>query len=206
MNKKARRLLLSMLIGDGYVQPKGYAVIKHAERYLDYVQWKWNLLKEAGYSLSEIKQIENNGFQAWSFGVRVTSVSRRYRRFLYKSGEHNWYYRSLLNKLDALHLAILYMDDGGLAQKKREGRVVANELMLNTHTSRENNQVVIDYFLEVWGIRFSQVKNRGSYRLRCGTSEARKFLDIVRPFVQQVPSMSHKLLIKPEPNSTKDLE
>ena len=85
------------------------------------------------------------------------------------------------------------MDDGGLSQKKRNGAVYANELMLNTCTTRSNNDVLIKYFLEVWDIKFTQVLNRGHYRLRCGTKEARKFIALVKPYVSEVASMQHKL-------------
>ena len=49
----------------------------------------------------------------------------------------------MLNRLNALGIAIWYMDDGGLSQKKRNGVVHANELMLNTGLSKENNQIII---------------------------------------------------------------
>ena len=88
------------------------------------------------------------------------------------------------------------MDDGGLSQKKQDGVVVANDLMLNTGLQKEENQTIIDYFLEVWGIQFTQVKNHNCYRLRCGTKEARKFISIVYPYVSQLKCFEHKLNIK----------
>lgn len=196
MTKEGRLLFLSMMIGDGYIGSKGYARILHCGRCKDYVEWKWALLKKAGFSLTDVFLVDNSGFPAYSFGIRASRVSKLYRRVLYSTGSHHWYRRKLLNQLNPLHLAILYMDDGGLSQKKKDGVVVANDLILNTHTTRENNQVLIDYFYEVWGIKFTQVLNRGKYRLRCGTKEARKFLEIVRPYVSLIPSMSHKLAIK----------
>ena len=69
-------------------------------------------------------------------------------------------------------------------------------MILNTHLTKENNQIIIDYFNQRWNIKFTQVKNRGLYRLRCGTQEARKFIKIVEPYVSQVESMSHKLKVK----------
>ena len=62
--------------------------------------------------------------------------------------------------------------------------------------NKENNQIIIDYFCDVWDISFTQVKNRGHYRIRCGTKEARKFLAVVQEYVSQVPCMIHKLNIK----------
>ena len=52
------------------------------------------------------------------------------------------------------------MDDGGLSQQKdKDGHVKANELMLNTGLQKEDNQIIINYFKEVWNIHFTQVKN-----------------------------------------------
>ena len=56
--------------------------------------------------------------------------------------------------------------------------------------------IFIDYFKNVWGIQFSQCKNRSVYRLRCGTKEARKFADIVKPYVIANPELHYKLNIK----------
>ena len=89
------------------------------------------------------------------------------------------------------------MDDGGLSQKKRDGKVHANELMLNTGLDKQKNQIIIDYFKDVWGINFNQYKNKSVYRLACGTKEARKFIQIVKPYVEQVDCMKYKLNVKP---------
>lgn len=200
IKKSSRDLLLSVSIGDGYIDKSGGVKILHSLAQKEYLEWKHRLLKGAGYSVSEIKYKDNSGYPAYSFRVNGSNFGKHLRKVLYSSGKKNYYSGKLLNRLNELHLAIWYMDDGGLSQKKRNGVITANDLMLNTHTTKENNQVLIDYFSEVWGIKFTQVKNKGSYRLRCGTKQARKFLDLVRPYVSQLECMSHKLNIKPVGN------
>ena len=88
-------------------------------------------------------------------------------------------------------IAIWYMDDGGLSAKKRDGKIHAYELFLNTHETKETNQIIINYFLEVHDIKFTQVKNKGLYRLRCGTKQARKFIALIEDYV--IPSMRYKI-------------
>lgn len=195
-NKKSRNALLGVILGDGYLSNNGSASILHCTAQLDYLEWKIKFLKQHGLTCSDPRYKNNNGFDAYTTYISATKWGKLLRKILYSSGEKNIYNRKLLNRLEEVHLAIWYMDDGGLSQKIRNGKIHANELMLNTHTTKENNQIVIDYFKEKWCINFSQVKNRGSYRLRCGTKEARKFLNIVREYVSQVPSMAHKLNIK----------
>ena len=196
MNKISRNMLLGAILGDGHLLKNGDGRILHSAAQKDYLEWKLRVLKMCGINCSEICYKNNNGYPAYLFHIRTSKWGKFLRKFMYKDGYKNIYNRKLLNRLSAIHVAIWYMDDGGLSQKKRNGIIQANDLMLNTHTTQENNQVIIDYFKQVWDVSFTQVKNKGHYRLRCGTKEARKFLNIVREFVSQVPSMAHKLNVK----------
>ena len=40
---------------------------------------------------------------------------------------------------------------------------------------------------------FHEGRNKDSYSLCCGTKEGLKFIDIIKPYVLQVPSMIHKI-------------
>ena len=86
------------------------------------------------------------------------------------------------------------MDDGSLCKKVRNGKIHAWDLYLNTYLTKEENQVIIDYFKEVHAISFGQVKNNGTYRLRCGTKEARKFIKLIEKHI--IPSMKYKIEMK----------
>jgi len=195
-SKSSRNALLSVVLGDGHLDKKGSGSILHSASQKDYLEWKIKYLTSEGVKCGNITYKDNNGFDAYKVYMPVTKWGKILRRILYKEGYKNFYSRKLLNRLSAIHIAIWYMDDGGLGHKKENGVITASDLILNTHTTRENNQVVIDYFFEVWGVKFTQVKNRGHYRIRCGTKEARKFLEIVREYVCQIPSMAHKLKVK----------
>lgn len=194
ITKEKRQLLLSMAIGDGYLNNNGYLSIRHCVKQKDYLEWKMRLLKPS-INTTDVYYVKNNGYGAYEFRTYTHKFIKMYRKVLYPQGKKK-ISRKILNKLTPLGLSIWYMDDGGLSQKKRKGEVYANELVLNTHISKEDNQIIIDYFKDVWDINFTQVKNRGLYRLRCGTKEARKFIEIVKPYVSKVKSMEHKLKVK----------
>lgn len=194
--KTSRNAILSVILGDGHLTTSGAVYIKHCLAQLDYLTWKVKFLRSVGVKCNDPKIIDNSGYDGCCTYVNTTKWGKLLRRVIHGQGYKNIYNRKLLNRLDEIHIAIWYMDDGGLSQKKHKGVVHANELFLNTHTTKENNQVIIDYFYDRWGVKFGQVKNKNHYRLRCGTIEARKFLNIVREYVSQVPSMSHKLNIK----------
>ena len=100
----------------------------------------------------------------------------------------------MLNKLNKLAIAIWYMDDGCLSAKRRKGKINAWQLLINTYISKEDNQVIIDYFKETWDIQFNLNKHRDLYRLRCGTKEARKFIKIVKPYIyDKIKCMEYKV-------------
>lgn len=195
MNREARDLVLACVIGDGWLGVAGDGGVLHSAAQLDYLEWKHKVLRKSGVAVSAITEKSNNGFPAYMFRFRVSKWNKLLRSIMYTPTK-DYFHSKLLRRLSPIHLAIWYMDDGGLSQKKRNGVVTANELMLNTHTTRENNDVLIKYFESIWGIKFTQVLNRGKYRLRCGTAEARKFINLVQPYVEQVPSMAHKLKVK----------
>lgn len=194
MKTHGKELVLYMLLGDGYIDRKNLFIL-HSEKQKDYLEWKRNLLTANGINCNPIHYKNNNGFAAYYFLTKPYDFISLYRDILYIPSKQIAN-RKFLNKLNPLGLAIWYMDDGGLSQKKQNGIVHANDLMLNTHLSKKENQVIIDYFNEVWEIKFTQVKNKGLYRLRCGTKEARKFISIVEYYVKQIPSMQYKINIK----------
>lgn len=195
IKKESRDLALFMIIGDGSLNANGYISIRHSKSQKEYLVWKQNLLRRNGIPTTDLYYVDNNGYGAYELRTYNHKFLKIYRKVIYKPSKIIGN-RRLLDRLTPLGLAIWYMDDGGLSQKKRNGVIHANDLILNTHLSKEENQVIIDYFKEVWGISFTQVKNRGHYRLRCGTKMARKFIKIVEPFVSEVKCMEHKLNIK----------
>lgn len=203
MKKEHKSILISLVIGDGCLYVKkdlrfanswhSKLIIKHSVKQLEFLNYKVSLLHSIfGGKHPDIVYINNNGFP----GIVATKSNKYFRvlkKFIYKNGKKN-ITKNILNFLTPQGLAIWYMDDGNLSLKKRDGKVHARELFLNTHLSVEENQVIIDYFSEKWGINFTQVKNNGLYRLRCGTKEAAKFIEIIKPYI--VPSMLYKIDMK----------
>jgi hypothetical protein len=203
--KKQRNALIAVSIGDGHVDKEGQISILHCEAQLEYLKWKHEYLSKLGIKVCPIREKQNGDFKAYTFNVAKTSFSKLLRKILYNP-KKDYYSRKILNRLDPIHLAIWYMDDGGLSQKKRKNIIIGNELMINTHTSKENNQIIIDYFKEKWDISFNQYLNKGLYRLACGTKEARKFIKIISPYTSNICCMYHKFNIKKEPIFYKDVQ
>ena len=202
INKDVRNLVLYMTFGDGYIQKNGgFLKIRHCIQQKEYLEWKHRLLKENGISVSDIYYMNNNGYGAYEFYTHSYDFIKTIRKYLYTPNKNIAQIKQL-KKFTPLGLFIWYLDDGGLSQlKNKDGYIRGNNLILNTMLPRESNQIIIDYFNEYWNIRFRQSKNHGKYRLECGTKEARKFINILKPFIPQVPCMGYKFNVKPEPTT-----
>lgn len=201
--KRKKAILIAMVLGDGSLYVKrdersqtGFhqrIQIRHSLKQKEYLEYKAKLIQKLlGGKPISVTEFNNSGCP----GVRLTKSNRWFRylyNFIYINGKKT-FTRKTLDFLTPEGIAIWYMDDGGLSLKKRKGKIHARELFLNTHISKEENQIIIDYFKETWDIEFKAVLNNGSYRLRCGTKEALKFVNLIKPFI--IPLFEYKIDFK----------
>ena len=201
ITKESRNLLIGMLLGDGTISNNNVFKIAHSESQKDYLEWKIKQLKEAGIRNNGVKSyIKTKGY---TIGVPVyyTQLStipfiKVLRKVFYKEKKILGN-RKLLNRLDAKGIAIWYMDDGHInIRKTKDGRPMGFYIKISTCEPKQEVQTIIDFFKEQWNINFymfHEGKKEDSYSLCCGTKEGLKFIDIVKPYVSQVPSMIHKI-------------
>ena len=201
ITKESRNLLIGMLLGDGTISNNNVFKIAHSESQKDYLEWKVKQLKEAGIRNNGIKSyIKTKGY---TIGVPVyyTQLNtipfiKVLRKVFYKEKKILGN-RKLLNRLDAKGIAIWYMDDGHInIRKTKDGRPMGFYIKISTCEPKQEVQTIIDFFKEQWDINFymfHEGKKEDSYSLCCGTKEGLKFIDIVKPYVSQVPSMIHKI-------------
>jgi hypothetical protein len=190
--KKA--LLLGMIIGDGYLS-KNQSLIKivHNEKQLEYLIYKKKILENI-LNCKEIKihKIKPNMYNTQCYSIQKGhKYFRILRKWLYKN-DKKFLTTKILNMLNIESIAMWYMDDGCLCAKKRNGKIHAYELVLNTYLSKEENEIIINYFKDKWNITFGLNKSKGLYRLRMGTKEARRFCNLLKDYV--IPCMKYKLL------------
>ena len=201
ITKESRNLLIGMLLGDGTISNNNVFKIAHSESQKDYLEWKIKQLKEAGIRNNGVKSyIKTKGY---TIGVPVyyTQLNtipfiKVLRKVFYKEKKILGN-RKLLNRLDAKGIAIWYMDDGHInIRKTKDGRPMGFYIKISTCEPKQEVQTIIDFFKEQWNINFymfHEGKKEDSYSLCCGTKEGLKFIDIVKPYVSQVPSMIHKI-------------
>ena len=199
-NKESRNLLIALLLGDGTISNNFVFKIAHCDKQKDYLEWKIRQLKDSGIRNNGIKSyIKTKGFNAgvpvFYTQLNIVPFIKVLRRVVYKDKKVIGN-RKLLNRLDERGIAIWFMDDGHINIRKTNNKVHGFYIKISTCEPKEEVQVIIDYFKEVWNINFymfHEGKKKDSYSLCCGTKEGLKFIDIVKPYVLQVPSMKYKV-------------
>ena len=201
ITKESRNLLIGMLLGDGTISNNNVFKIAHSESQKEYLEWKVKQLKDAGIRNNGIKSyIKIKGYKTgvpvYYTQLNIIPFIKVLRKVFYKEKKILGN-RKLLNRLDAKGIAIWYMDDGHInIRKTKDGRPMGFYIKISTCEPKQEVQTIIDFFKEQWNINFymfHEGKSEDSYSLCCGTKEGLKFIEIIKPYVLQVPSMLYKI-------------
>lgn len=198
INKESRNLLIGLLLGDGTISKNYVFKLSHCEQQRDYLEWKIKLLGNNGIRANSVKEYistcgYNSGKKVLYTQLSIIPFIKVLRRVFYRPKKILGN-RKLLNRLSAQEIAIWYMDDGCINIRKSKNKIHGFYIRIATCLPEKELQVIIDYFKEVWNISFYKIsEGKGTYSLCCGTKEGIKFINIVKPYVQQVPSMIHKI-------------
>lgn len=200
ITKGSRNLLIGLLIGDGTISNNNVFKLAHSKEQKDYLEWKLKQLKDSGIRNNGLKTyISSNGYnkgkEVYYTQLNIIPFIKVLRRVVYKPFKKLGN-RKLLNRLSAREIAIWYMDDGHINYRKTKNRIHGFYIKIATCLPKEELQIIIDYFKEVWDIQFymfHEGKKENSYSLCCGTKEGIKFINIVKQYVEQVPSMKYKI-------------
>lgn len=197
-SKEIKSLLIGMLIGDGTVSNNFVFKLSHCIQQKEYLQWKINLLDKYGVKNNGLKQYEstcgyNIGSTVLYSQLSITPFIKVLRKVFY-TPKKNLNNRKLLNRLDRRGIAIWYMDDGNLDFRKTGDRIHGFYIKISTCESEETVQTIIDYFKEKWDISFYKFsEGKGTYSICCGTKEGIKFIDLIKEYVEEIPSMKYKI-------------
>lgn len=201
ITKESRNLLIALLLGDGTICNNNVFKLAHAQQQKDYLEWKIKQLNDAGIRNNGLKTYVktcgyNTGVNVYYTQLNIIPFIKVLRRIFYKPKKVLGN-RKLLNRLDARGVAIWYMDDGHInIRKDKDGRPMGFYIKIATCLSKNELQIIIDYFKEVWDVNFymfHEGKKEDSFSLCCGTKEGLKFINIIKKYVLQVPSMVHKI-------------
>lgn len=200
LSKEQKRLLIALLIGDGTISSNYVFKLSHSIEQKEYLEWKVSLLNKFGIKNNGIKEYTSSC--GYNFGKRVLysqmslhSTIKALRRSVYIPKKTIT--RRLLNWLDELGLAIWYMDDGFIninESEQRHGSVQRN-IRISTCVDEQTCNMMIDYFKEKWKVEFRPFLEKSKlYSLATRTNnDTDKFIEIIKPYVEQVPSLLYKI-------------
>lgn len=212
LNKESRNLLIALVIGDGTICNNNVMKLSHCIEQREYLLWKIKQLNDAGIRNNGYKEyVSTKGFNVGKT-VCYTQLSiipfiKLLRKIMYRPVKS---YARLINRLDDRGLAIWYMDDGHLNNRVYEdGTTHGFYIKISTCLPKAECDIIIDAIYNKFGVKFytfHEGRTADSFSLCCGTQEGRKFLKIVTPYVQQIPSMIYKVVPKMDEmhNTSKD--
>lgn len=200
LSKEQKKLLIALLIGDGTISSNYVFKLSHSIEQKEYLEWKVSLLNKFGIKNNSIKEYTSSC--GYNYGKRVLysqmslhSTIKALRRSIYIPKKTIT--RRLLNWLDELGLAIWYMDDGFIninESEQRHGSIQRN-IRISTCVDEQTCNMMIDYFKERWRVEFRPFLEKSKlYSLATRTNnDTDKFIEIIKPYVEQVPSLLYKI-------------
>lgn len=199
-------LLVGSTLGDGSIVNTNSktAVLRvfHAAKQYDYLLHTLLYFRDSGLSTSNISYVDRK-YPGNKFEVHLGRSGRELRRIFYPN-DNKTITRSLLNKLTPQGIALWYQDDGQMRYIKRNGEIQGREIRISTHGFTEAEHVIMKkYFSVVWDIEFRINRDRQYYYLICAATQAKKFIEIIKPYIH--PSMVYKIDFKYKNNVTRDI-
>lgn len=200
LSKEQKRLLIALLIGDGTISSNYVFKLSHSVDQREYLEWKVGLLNRLGIRNNGIKEYVsscgyNKGKQVIYSQMSLNSTIKALRHSVYIPKKT--FTRNLLNWLDEQGLAIWFMDDGFIninESEQRNGSVQRN-IRISTCVDEQTCYMIIDYFKDKWNIEFRPFLEKSKlFSIATKTNyDSDKFIEIVRPYIEQVPSLLYKI-------------
>lgn len=199
LSKEQKSLLIGLLIGDGTISSNYVFKLSHSAEQKEYLEWKVNLLNKLGIKNNGIKKYINTcgyniGKEVLYSQMSVIPTIKALRKTVYIPKKTIT--RRLLNWLTPLEIAIWYMDDGHInVNTSKQRSSIQHTIKIATCVDESTIGMIIQYFLDVWNIKFRKFpEGKEAFSLASSSEEDySKFVNLVKPFVEQVPSMLYKI-------------
>lgn len=199
LSKEQKSLLIGLLIGDGTISSNYVFKLSHSVEQKEYLEWKIKLLNNLDIKNNGIKTYTstcgyNVGKEVLYSQMSVIPTIKALRRTIYIPKKTIT--RRLLNWLTPLEIAIWYMDDGHInVNTSKQRSSIQHTIKIATCVDKKTIEIIIQYFLEVWNIKFRKFpEGKNTFSLASSSEEDySKFVNLIKPFVEQVPSMLYKI-------------
>lgn len=181
LSEVQQEIILGCVLGDGYMRKKtnAHLQITHSFKQKDYVDWKYNKLKNI--VITPPKTYKGNGNRiGYRFFTRSIPQLTNIHDYFY---DHEKIKRIPSNiVLKPQSLAVWYMDDGNKSY---------NSCYLNTQKFDSLSQNNLMIALLKLGIESNLNKDKEYYRIRVATKSVPNLIEMIKPFI--ISSMRYKL-------------
>lgn len=199
LSKEQKSLLIALLIGDGTISSNYVFKLSHSTLQREYLEWKVGLLNKYGIKNNGVKEYiskcgYNTGKSVLYSQMSLIPTIKALRRSVYTPKKTIT--RKLLEWLNPLGLAIWYMDDGCInVNTSKQRSSIQHTIKIATCVDDDTIKTIINYFDEVWSIHFRPFKEgKNTYSIASSSElDCEKFIKIVKPYIEQVPSFLYKI-------------
>lgn len=207
MDKRKRGILYGCSIGDGGIfLDKSQAadtarlIIGHGPNQLEYLKYKQKLLHGTlgGKEPSLYTYKSQNKRTGKTYTNHQLYKNHKYFRqmhgVMYPEGEFK-YSEKMLSYLTDQSLALWFMDDGSgtVSRNNKTKKPCGCMTRISTYCSFEEVELLRDWFKDKYSLdaKFDRDKRNDKYSLRFNTTDSRKFVSIVSPYIFK--TMRYKL-------------
>ena len=188
--------LIGIILGDGHMRNDHYLTIRHGGNQLSYVDEKANYLSKYLEPSVVRSSVDKKGYKFRYANFNSKRLSSLYHK-IYIKGKKRMS-PCIVNRMDEISLAFLYMDDGCLCLRKdKKGCISSREIYLSVHSfSFQEVEYFQKYLERKYDIYFHISTDKGHPRLWCNTENTIKFLSLVAPIVHNFPTLYYKIDLK----------
>ncbi len=184
-------LVVGSLLGDGYLTPNGSLQIEHSFDQAEYTFWKYEKLKPiAGRRPTMVERFDRRTQKTYrSLRFYTKTVLKNFRNWFYPEGK-KIVPLHIGDNLDALGLAVWFMDDGGRGARTPRG------LVFNISGFSPDEHVFLKSLLfDVFGVVTSIHQHGKAHQLYVKVESFSRFSELVSPYL--IASMRYKLPVDP---------
>lgn len=203
LTRQQREIIVGTLLGDGHLETldsgKTYRLkIEHSAKQKEYVDWLYNQFKSwtskpprlwkrySKFPNGSTIISQKCGFTTYSHGIL-----RFYGQQFYSKKGIKIIPKFIEKLLTSTSIAIWYLDDGSFKSQRHR------TFIIHSHGYNRNELKIVQKAFARFGIKTNlhkQKRKRGIYwRIYVLSESAEKFAEMVKPIINQIPSMKYKL-------------
>ncbi len=183
LTEAQRQIIAGCLLGDGTLSWSGHhhrVRIEHEAKQKVYVDWKFSKFKS--HCLSNPQYVPRH--QSWRFGAVGLPELSLWRTEWFPQSKKE-FPESWIEKIEPIALAIWFMDDGNKIHRT---------ISFSVHGFSQPSVDRLERVLALWRIKTSRQWDGHGTRLYVLTESYPTFEGLVKPVVDEAPTMAYKLV------------